>query len=142
MADSRWVASLTVLPPSPLPPPTLTPPTGIVEHMIQQSQPASQLLQPRKKVEELRKTNNDPVVIAFPSDETDPLLKAYSDAVNLGRDGPLKFGHSFDPQLAAHYGLELGSVGIFMPERFQSKFEPAVVRYEGSLDGSETEVGK
>ena len=115
--------------------------TGIVEHMLQQSEPASQLLQSQHELQELRKMNNDAVVIAFPSDDDDPMLRAYYDVANLGRDGPLKFGHAFDPQLAGRYGLEPGSVGVLMPDQYHSKFEPAVVRYEGSLDGNETEVG-
>lgn len=103
--------------------------------------PPSIELDSKKKLERFCKSSPEtPVVIAFPSSDSDPFFEAYNDVARTGLGGLPRFAHSFDPALASQYGLEQGSVGIFIPKVFRSEYEPAVVSYTGSWERENREV--
>lgn len=89
---------------------------GIVNYMLQQSGPASTLLHNKRELEQFQLDHIDPVVIAFPSSESDRLLTDFMEVANEGRGSPLGFGHSFSEELAKTYGAKMGTVSIFKPQ--------------------------
>ena len=88
----------------------------IVDYMREQSEPASIQLHSKRELEHFRHEHLDPVVIAFPTSESDQLLADFNGMANVGRGGPLEFAYSFSAELARTYSVEVGAVAIFKPE--------------------------
>ena len=84
--------------------------------MLQQSGPASTLLHNKPELEQFWLEHIDPVVIAFPSSESDRLLTDFMEVADKGRGGPLGFAHSFSEELAKTYSAKMGTVSIFKPQ--------------------------
>jgi len=90
--------------------------TDIVDYMIEQAAPVSIQLHNKRELEQFRQEHPDPVVIAFPSSESDQLLADFNDMGNVGRGGPLRFAYSLSAELARAYSVDVGAVAIFKPE--------------------------
>lgn len=111
---------------------------GIVNYMLQQSEPASQELSNKKELNLLLK-GDTAIVVAFLDSDTSPLIEIYMEVANAGREEPLTFLHSFNTALAASFSLEQEVIAVFLPKRDHSKYESAVRKYTGSTEGKSTD---
>lgn len=95
---------------------------GIVNHMISQHGDASKLVNHLKDLRKSLKVDAISVV-GFFKNISDPIFTTYMDAANDLRDEH-HFIHTTDPDIARVYKVDINSIAVFIPERFQTQFEP------------------
>uniref|UniRef100_A0A6A7FUF1 Protein disulfide-isomerase A4 n=2 Tax=Hirondellea gigas TaxID=1518452 RepID=A0A6A7FUF1_9CRUS len=66
-----------------------------------------------------------PTAFACLNSAEDPIHEEYIAAANRMR-GELAFVHTFDPEIAAAYGVARNSIAVVMPETYKSKHEDSV----------------
>ncbi|XP_038077413.1 protein disulfide-isomerase A4-like [Patiria miniata] len=96
---------------------------GILEYMRKQAGDSSEHLASPKALKQFVEFQEDISIVGFFKTEEEDLYKTYLEAGNDLRED-YRFGHTFDHQLMANYKVNPNSIVIFMPERFQSKYEP------------------
>ncbi|XP_077977959.1 protein disulfide-isomerase A4-like [Glandiceps talaboti] len=96
---------------------------GIINYMMTQSGDSSKVKADKKALKEFLSDEQDVTIAGFFESEDDKLYQTYLDAGNNLRDD-FKFGHTFDKDSMDHYKVKPGSVVVFVPERFHSKYEP------------------
>ncbi|XP_033639191.1 protein disulfide-isomerase A4-like [Asterias rubens] len=97
---------------------------GIVDFMRKQAGDSSKLLASAKDLKNFLQEGQDDVrIVGFFKTEEEGMYKTYLNAGNDLRED-YSFGHTFDHQLMNKYKVNPNSIVLFIPERFQSKFEP------------------
>ncbi|CAH1237887.1 PDIA4 [Branchiostoma lanceolatum] len=100
---------------------------GIISHMIDQSGPSSDEYKSLKALKNFVNESDDAVIVGFFGNEEDPLYQTYLDSGNDLRDD-YEFGHTFGHTF--YNNVNPGSVAIFQPDKFQSKYEPKFRVYD------------
>ncbi|XP_033097687.1 protein disulfide-isomerase A4-like [Anneissia japonica] len=95
---------------------------GIIEYMQKQSGDSSKNKETLKNMKKYLEKQDDISIVGFFGSAEDNLYKMYLDLGNSLRDD-YRFAHTFDAATTSHYKAEAGSIVIFVPERFQSKYE-------------------
>ncbi|XP_022309872.2 protein disulfide-isomerase A4-like [Crassostrea virginica] len=95
---------------------------GIVNYMIMQQGEASKLKLSMRDVKSSMKVD-EPFIMGFFDNLNDPKVRIYMDAANTMRE-EFSFGHTFDPAISDAYKTNPGTVLVFTPERYYTKFEP------------------
>ncbi|XP_062572730.1 protein disulfide-isomerase A4-like, partial [Saccostrea cucullata] len=95
---------------------------GIVNYLIKQQGEASKLKLSVKDVKSSMKPS-EIFVMGFFDNLNDPKLRIYMDAANTMRE-EFSFGHTLDPSIADAFKTNPGTVLVFNPERFYTKYEP------------------
>ncbi|KAH3795949.1 probable protein disulfide-isomerase A4 [Dreissena polymorpha] len=95
---------------------------GIVDYMHKQSGEAAKLLSTLEAVKKLQDTEQ-PTVVGFFDNLEDAKLRLYMDVANEKRDD-LTFGYTLLSEARDLYRVNPGSVVMFTPEKFHTKFEP------------------
>ncbi|XP_026217553.1 protein disulfide-isomerase A4 [Anabas testudineus] len=98
---------------------------GIVDYMAEQAGPPSKQVQAVKQVQELIKDGDDAVIVGVFSSEEDPAYESYIEACNALRED-FTFRHSFSSEVAKLLKASPGQIVIVQPEKFRSKYEPAL----------------
>lgn len=95
---------------------------GIVNYMISQHGDASKFV---NHLKDLKKSMKEDAitVVGFFKNISDPLVSTYMEAANEMRD-EYHFVHVTDSDIGRVYNVDMNSIVVFMPERFQSNFEP------------------
>ncbi|GAB1599379.1 protein disulfide-isomerase A4-like [Argonauta hians] len=96
---------------------------GIVNYMISQQGDASKLKTSKKDLQKYMREDDITIVGFFNSLES-PLMATYLDAANEVRDD-YRFAHVLHEKITKSYGIDKNSIVLFIPERFQTKFEPS-----------------
>ncbi|XP_022080080.1 protein disulfide-isomerase A4-like [Acanthaster planci] len=96
---------------------------GILDYMRKQAGDSSEHLTSSRALKQFLEFQDDISIVGFFKTEEENLYKAYLEAGNDLRED-YRFGHTFDHQLMNQYKVNPNSIVIFMPERFQSKYEP------------------
>jgi len=94
----------------------------IVSYMLEQVKPPSLEMKSAKSLRGVLKSAEDVTIVGFFSGESDDLLEVYQDAGNKLRS-EFEFRHTFDENVMKDFGVSVGDVLLFHPERFHSKFE-------------------
>ncbi|XP_045168058.2 protein disulfide-isomerase A4-like [Mercenaria mercenaria] len=94
---------------------------GIVDHMHKYSGEASKLLPELRDVKNLI-SKESATIIGFFDNLEDEKLRAYMNVANDRRED-LTFGHTLLPEARDIYKVNPGSVVVFKPEKFYTKFE-------------------
>ncbi|XP_029641000.1 protein disulfide-isomerase A4 isoform X1 [Octopus sinensis] len=95
---------------------------GIVNYMISQQGGASKLQASAKELQKYMK-EDDITIVGFFNSLDAPLMSSYLDAANEVRDD-YKFAHVLDKDVTKSYDLVANSIVVFVPERFQTEYEP------------------
>lgn len=100
---------------------------GIVDHMKELSKPPSKLV---NSLAELKNglDRKETTIIGFFSSNKSELFKEYLEAAQHFR-GILTCLHTFDDQVADQFGSTKGSIVVYQPEIFHSKYEKPMVEY-------------
>ncbi|XP_061522116.1 protein disulfide-isomerase A4 isoform X2 [Phycodurus eques] len=98
---------------------------GIVNYMGEQAGPPSKQVQAAKQVQELLKDGDDAVIIGVFSSEQDAVYETYIEACHSLRED-FTFRHTFSSEVAKLLKVSPGQVVIAQPEKFRSKYEPAL----------------
>lgn len=112
---------------------------GIASYMVKHSEPAVILLTSPKDLSLLLKEQT-PVVLGYFENEESKEFKAYVRAADEGREDPLAFRYFTEQGMSKKYKIKLNSLAVFYPRVLQSKFEPSVKYYEGSLSVTPKEL--
>ncbi|XP_071957938.1 protein disulfide-isomerase A4-like [Antedon mediterranea] len=96
---------------------------GIIDYMQKQSGDSSKNKATLKDMKKFLEHQDDVSIVGFFSSEEDDLYKMYLDKGNSLRDD-YRFAHTFDATVISHYKAKTESIVVFVPERFQSKYEP------------------
>ena len=105
---------------------------GIATYMVKQAEPALSLLVSSKDLGFLLKEET-PVVVGYFESEESSEFKAYASVANEGREEPLLFRYYTEEDMAKKYKMKPNSLAVFLPRVLQSKFEPSIKYYKGTL---------
>ncbi|XP_076360874.1 protein disulfide-isomerase A4-like [Tachypleus tridentatus] len=113
--------------------------TGIIEYMKEQIRSPSIEVTTVKALEK-SKSKTDINVVGFFRNEEDWLYDEYLAAANEKRK-KIKFLHTFNQDVAAHYKTSVPSLVLFQPETFQSKYEKTKSTFKKE-EGKSTDIEK
>lgn len=111
---------------------------GIVNYLMEQSQPPAMLISSSKQLEKTIKASLYGIVVAFLQSDTSDAHNKLNRIGNMGRDEVFSFYYSLDNTLWNKYGKD--SLIVFPPQLYISRHEQSFVEVEGYLDKSEEEV--
>ncbi|CAH1788364.1 unnamed protein product [Owenia fusiformis] len=112
---------------------------GIYDYMLKQSGEASKELKSTKEIKGNMEVT-DVTIVGFFENADDKLYLTYQEAANDMRED-FSFYHTFDASARDAYKTNAGSIVVFLPERFQSKYEQKWVALS-NVDSSTEEVTK
>jgi protein disulfide-isomerase A4 len=112
---------------------------GIATYMIKQAEPAALMLASHKDLSLLLKVDT-PVAVGFFTNEESPEFESFMSAANEGREEPLEFKYSLDPSLAEKYKQKMNTIGVFLPRKLQSKYEPSIKTYDGDMTAAPVDM--
>ncbi|KAM8979283.1 protein disulfide-isomerase A4 [Sarcophilus harrisii] len=98
---------------------------GIVDYMIEQSEPPSKEILAVKQVQEFLKEGNDVIVIGIFKSADDQAYQLYQETVNNMRED-YKFHHTFNNEVAKFLKVSSGKLVVMQPEKFHSKYEQKI----------------
>ncbi|XP_007504590.1 protein disulfide-isomerase A4 isoform X2 [Monodelphis domestica] len=110
---------------------------GIVDYMIEQSEPPSKEILGVKQVQEFLKDGSDVIIIGIFKDADDQGYQLYQDIANNMRED-YKFHHTFNNEVAKFLKVSFGKLVVMQPEKFHSKYERKinVLDIQESTDGA------
>ncbi|XP_043822504.1 protein disulfide-isomerase A4 [Dromiciops gliroides] len=95
---------------------------GIVDYMIEQSEPPSKEILAVKQVQEFLKDGNDVIIIGVFKGADDQAYQLYQETANNMRED-YKFHHTFNDEVAKFLKVSSGKLVVMQPEKFHSKYE-------------------
>ena len=84
--------------------------TGIVQYMREQLKPATVELKTASEVQRFISSDFGSVVAFFLDEEDSPLFSAYTEAANLARVGPVKFGYTRSSEAARAFAMKSNKI--------------------------------
>ncbi|XP_075683010.1 protein disulfide-isomerase A4 [Rhinoderma darwinii] len=112
---------------------------GIIDFMIKQAGPPSNLVQTVKQVQEYLRDGSDAIVIGIFSGNHEKEFQIHQDAANALRED-FKFYHTFSSDVASFLKVQTGQLVVMHPDRFQSKFELKQHLFQMKDSASEEDV--
>ncbi len=97
---------------------------GIVEYMKEQAKPAAKELKSAKEIQRFMVQDDVTIVGFFDSTEGNKLWENFVDGAEAVREDFKTIGYTTDADAMKHFKAEPGSIVVFQPERFWSKYEP------------------
>ncbi|XP_074123697.1 protein disulfide-isomerase A4 [Sminthopsis crassicaudata] len=98
---------------------------GIVDYMIEQSEPPSKEILAVKQVQEFLKDGNDVIIIGIFKSADDQAYQLYQETANNMRED-YKFHHTFNNEVAKFLKVSSGKLVVMQPEKFHSKYEQKI----------------
>nr|XP_020833165.1 protein disulfide-isomerase A4 isoform X2 [Phascolarctos cinereus] len=98
---------------------------GIVDYMIEQSEPPSKEILAVKQVQEFLKDGNDVIIIGIFNSADDQAYQLYQETANNLRED-YKFHHTFNSEVAKFLKVSSGKLVVMQPEKFHSKYEQKI----------------
>ncbi|XP_072508516.1 protein disulfide-isomerase A4 isoform X1 [Notamacropus eugenii] len=98
---------------------------GIVDYMVEQSEPPSKEILAVKQVQEFLKDGNDVIIIGVFNSADDQAYQLYQETANNMRED-YKFHHTFNSEVAKFLKVSPGKLVVMQPEKFHSKYEQKI----------------
>uniref|UniRef100_H2YJI5 Protein disulfide-isomerase n=1 Tax=Ciona savignyi TaxID=51511 RepID=H2YJI5_CIOSA len=114
---------------------------GIVNYMLEQSQPPSTSVGSVKSMRNILHHSSDVTIVGCFAGNEDSNLEIYQDAGNSLRS-EYTFHHTFEADVMTEIGCQSGEIVLFHPERFHSKYEKKSYKYAVSASTKKEDLGK
>jgi protein disulfide-isomerase A4 len=109
---------------------------GIVQYMREQMKPATIELQTASEIQKFITSEYGSVVAFFHEEEDSDLFAAYSEAANLARVGPVKFGFTRSAEAAKSFAMKPNRIVVVLAPKYKSDFERSMKVYDGPSNPS------
>ena len=111
---------------------------GIVQYMLEQSQPPAILISSSKELEKTAKASLYGTVVAFLESDSSDAYNKLTKISNIGREEVFSFYYTLDKALQSKYGKD--SLVVFLPRWYLSQHEESYVIIEDFLDKPDDEL--